>query len=113
MRRSERIVLVAGFAAALALRLAFFSGFTGNYDTGSYEEVVRAVRAGGDPWSTNRYNYSPAWAGILLLLGRGAEAAGVPLSTAVGALLLVADAATAALLFRLGGGGGTGSRAAL
>lgn len=113
MRRSERIVLVAGFAAALALRLAFFSGFTGNYDTGSYEEVVRAVRAGNDPWSTDRYNYSPAWAGILVLLGRGAEAAGVPLSAAVGALLFAADAATAALLWRLGGGGTGGARAAL
>ena len=113
MRRSERIVLVAGFAAALALRLAFSSGFTGNYDTGSYEEVVRAVGAGNDPWSTDRYNYSPAWAGILVLLGRGAEAAGVPLSAAVGALLFAADAATAALLWRLGGGGNGGARAAL
>ncbi len=113
MPRTGRIVLAVGFSAALALRLAFFAGFTGNYDTGSYDEVVRAVRAGGDPWSTDRYNYSPAWAGILLLLDRGAAATGLPLASAVGALLLAADAATAFVLFRLGGGGAAGARAAL
>ena len=113
MRSAARSAVAAGFLCALALRLVFFSGFTGDYDTGSYEEVVRTVRAGGDPWSTERYNYSPAWAGILLVLARGAEAAGVSLATAVGALLLAADAATAALLWRLGGGGAGGARAAL
>src|SRR5215831_15813117 len=113
MRSAGRLALAAGFAGALALRLAVFAGFSGNYDTASYEEVARAVRAGGDPWSTDRYNYSPVWAGILVGLRHVADAAGVSLAAAVGALLLAADAATAAVLFRLGGGGAAGARAAL
>jgi len=113
MGRTERLVLSVGFVAALALRVAFFAGFSGNYDTASYEEVARAVRAGGDPWSTDRYNYSPVWAGVLAGLRHVGGAAGVPLADAVGALLLASDAATAALLWRLGGGGFAGGRAAL
>jgi hypothetical protein len=113
MGRTERVVLAVGFAAALALRVAFFAGFSGNYDTASYEEVARTVRSGGDPWSTERYNYSPVWAGILVGLRHAAGAMGVSLAAAVGVLLLAADAATAALLARLGGGGRAGARAAL
>jgi hypothetical protein len=113
MKTAERLVLAAGFAAALALRLAFFAGFSGNYDTASYEEVARTVRAGGDPWSTDRYNYSPVWAGVLVGLRHVADAAGVSLATAVGVLLLAGDAAAAALLRRLAGGGAAGARAAL
>jgi hypothetical protein len=108
-----RLAVAAGFAVALALRLAFFAGFSGNYDTASYEEVARAVRAGGDPWSTERYNYSPLWAGVLVGLRHVAGAAGVSLAATVGALLLAADAATAVLLWRLAGRGTAGARAAL
>jgi len=113
MGRTERLVLAAGFAAALALRLAFLAASAGNYDTASYEEVARTVRSGGDPWSTDRYNYSPVWAGVLVGLRHVAGATGVSLATAVGVLLLAGDGATAALLARLGGGGRAGARAAL
>jgi hypothetical protein len=113
MGRAERFALSIGFAAALALRLAFFAGFSGNYDTASYEEVARTVRAGHDPWSTGRYNYSPVWAGVLVALRHVADAAGVPLATAVGGLLLAGDVASAAVLWRLAGGGSSGARAAL
>ncbi len=113
MGSAERLALSIGFVAALALRVAFFSGFSGNYDTASYEEVARTVRGGGDPWSTDRYNYSPVWAGVLVGLRRVADAAGVSLATAVGALLFASDVAAAAVLWRLGGGGSAGARAAL
>jgi hypothetical protein len=114
MRQGERAVLAAGFVLALLLRLFFFRAFAENYDTQSYREVVRVMVWGGDPYGgTDRYNYSPVWAGTLAVLDVAARASGLPLSTAVGALLLAADVLAALLLFRLGGGGEAGLRAAL
>ena len=113
-RRGERVVLAAGFAAALLLRLLVFRAFDENYDTQSYQEVVHALASGTNPYSgTDRYNYSPVWAGILGALDLAAKAAGVSLSTAVGVLLLATDVATALLLWRIGGRGAGGGRVAL
>ncbi len=110
----RRAVIALGFLAALLIRLAFFRAFSENYDTQSYREVVRVMASGSNPYGgTDRYNYSPVWAGLLALLDAGARACGVSLSTAVGVLLLCTDAAAALALFRLGGGGESGARAAL
>ncbi len=112
--RGERIVLATGFAAALVLRVLAFAAFIENYDTQSYEEVVRVVAAGGDPYGgTDRYNYSPVWARALAVLESAGKATAVPLAAVVGTLLFAADALTALLLFRLGGGGAAGARAGL
>ncbi len=112
--RRPRLVFALGIFAALVLRLLFFRAFAENYDTQSYGEVVRVMASGSDPYAgTDRYNYSPVWAGTLAILDFGARACGLPLAAAVGALLLVADGLTALLLFRLGGGGAAGARAAL
>ena len=111
---TERIVVAAGFAAALLLRALFVAGFDENYDTQSYGEVVRVIASGHDPYSgTDRYNYSPVWAGTLVVLASAARAAGVSLAFAVGVLLFAADAASAAAVHRLAGGGAAGARAAL
>jgi len=111
---AERIVVAAGFAAAVLLRVFFFAGFDENYDTQSYGEVVRVVASGHDPYSgTDRYNYSPVWAGTLVVLASAARAAGTSLASAVGVLLFAADAAGAVVVHRLAGGGAAGARAAL
>ena len=114
MQRGERVVLAAGFALALLLRLACFRAFAENYDTQSYGEVVRALDAGHDPYEgTDRYNYSPVWAGALTALAVAANAIRVPLAAVVGLLLLAGDILTAWLVFRLGGEGRGGAWAAL
>jgi hypothetical protein len=113
MTRARRIGFGIAFAAALALRLAMFSRFSENYDTQSYTEVVRTVEAGGRPWDTGRYNYSPVWAGVLVALSSAARSGGASLSSAVGVLMLVVDATTSVVLYRLAGGEGRGAGAAL
>jgi hypothetical protein len=112
--RATHTVLALGFLAALGCRLAFFHAFSPNYDTQSYEEVVRVMASGGDPYGgTDRYNYSPIWAGVLRTLDAAARPLGISLAAAVGALLLLADAATALVLFRLAGRSDAAARAAL
>jgi hypothetical protein len=101
---SRRAALSAGFLAAAALRLLFLLQFPGNYDTSSYEQVVTTLERGGDLYrDTERYNYSPSWALLLLGSARLAAAAGTTLAVAVGLLLFAVDALTALLLFRIAG----------
>jgi hypothetical protein len=100
----RRAALSAGLLAAAALRLVFLLQFPGNYDTSSYEQVVSTLESGGDLYrDTERYNYSPAWALLLLGSARLAAAAGTTLAVAVGLLLFVVDALAALLLFRIAG----------
>ncbi len=95
-------LLVAGFLAALSARVALLHAFPGNYDTESYAIVAGIVRSGGDPYrETGRYNYSPLWAAVLVGIEAAAGAAGVSATTALGVVLLLGDAATAILLYRL------------
>ena len=95
-------LLAAGFAAALAARLWLLLGFHGNYDTESYGIVAEIARRGGDFYAeTTRYNYSPLWSAVCV----GAEALASALGTrpilVYGALLLLADVATAVVIFVL------------
>ncbi|MGE5414630.1 MAG: hypothetical protein ACM3NW_10670, partial [Syntrophomonadaceae bacterium] len=62
---------------------------------------------------TNRYNYSPVWAHVLLGLDTAAWRADLTLAQTLGAFLLLFDAATALILARLAGGGRRGAAAAL
>lgn len=39
-----------------------------NYDFASYLIVVDAAQHGEDAWTTNRYNYGPIWANVLVVL---------------------------------------------
>jgi hypothetical protein len=113
-RTAVRLLLAAGFLAALAFRVGFLSRFRGNLDVGAYETVARLVQSGGSPYHEGvRYNYSPVWAFVVAGLSRASDALSIPFSTLVGALLIAADAATAGFLYRLGGRGLKGAGAAL
>ena len=101
-RRLRASLLVAGFAAALAVRLWLLQGFQGNYDTESYSLVAEIARRGGDLYrETTRYNYSPVWAGVCVAVEAAAGAVGVRPILVYGGLLLVGDVATAFFLYVL------------
>lgn len=88
--------LVAGGAARLWLAAAFY----GNYDQRSYEIVVAIMRRGGNVYAeTSRYNYSPVWMHLLLMLDRAAIALGIPFPTAVRGFLALVDLGNALLLW--------------
>jgi hypothetical protein len=95
-------LLVAGFLAALAIRLALLLSFHGNYDTQSYDLVTEIAQKGGDLYAEpHRYNYSPLWSRVLMGVAFASDLTGVKRTTLVGLLLLAGDAATAALVFLL------------
>ena len=95
-------LLAAGFLAALGARLWLLAGFPGNYDTESYGIVAEIARSGGDLYrDTNRYNYSPLWAGVCVAAEAAAGAAGIRPVFVFGALLLAADVAASILVLVL------------
>jgi hypothetical protein len=101
---SGRLGFAGAIGAAVGLRLVFLFGFSGNYDTRSFEEVLAIRDRGGNVYGqTPRYNYSPVWWNCLRVARALGRAANVPLATSVGLLLLGVDLATAALLWRLAG----------
>jgi len=107
-------LIAAGFAAAAAIRIVYLSRFAGNYDVAAFADAAAILRRGGALYlETSRYNYSPLFAYVLAGLSRVGDAAGVPLGHALGALLLLADAATAWLVARMAGGGRRGAAAGL
>lgn len=100
--RRRVLLLVCGFAAAAAVRIAFLNRLNGNYDLDSFAIVARIVRAGGNVYEeTNRYNYSPVWAWALAGLSRVGDLFGFSLARAVTALLFAADSATAFVIYRI------------
>ncbi|HKD17081.1 MAG TPA: hypothetical protein VKG23_04360 [Thermoanaerobaculia bacterium] len=114
MTRSRRLVFAAGFLAALAVRVVYLAHVSTNPDVAVFADVVAILRRGGDLYvETNRYNYSPLWAYVLVALDGAARLLGCSLALAIGGFLTAADAATAALLHRLAGGGRRGAAAAL
>ena len=107
------LIVVLGLAARLYLAAAF----VGNYDERSYEIVSSVMRAGGNVYgSTDRYNYSPVWAYVLLLLDHIRTLTGLPAHLVIrGALSLVDTAAAivlAAIAARVTPGGGLPTLAA-
>jgi len=112
--RGSRALYATGFFLGLAVRVLFLRAFSGNYDLESFGTAVSILRRGGDLYlETTRYNYSPVWAHVLLGLDVLADRIGCSFGTALGALLLVVDALTARVLYRLAGGGRRGTAAAL
>jgi len=98
----RRFVLAAGFAAATAVRVGFLVASPENWDTEAYAEVVHILDSGGTLYrDTPRYNYSPAWAWILRAVSKASAPLGIPLHRSVRAFLLLSDAATAWLLYRI------------
>jgi len=112
--KAPRIVLAVGFLAALAVRIAYLTRFTTNFDVAAFENAVAILRRGGALYvETNRYNYSPVWAHVLLGLDAVAVRLGWSLPAVLGGFLLAVDGATAWVLSRLAGGGRRGAAAAL
>ena len=98
----RRIVLVAGFLLALAMRSAYLFSTHENWDLDAYREVVEVFERGGELYrDMRRYNYSPAWSIVLRGLAFVSRETGLSLERAVGALLLLADVVTAWLVFRI------------
>ncbi|HEU5249890.1 MAG TPA: hypothetical protein VFW15_07870 [Thermoanaerobaculia bacterium] len=97
-----RAALVAGFVAAAALRIGFLASLSPNWDTNAYAEVARTLDSGGALYrDTVRYNYSPVWALLLRVFARFSGEGGIPLHRVVGGFLLLADVATAWIVFRV------------
>jgi len=95
------LLVAAGFLLAAAIRLAWLSAFRDNWDMGTYRQFVESAPRGGVLYRDAPYHYSPLWAFFLLGLSRVVLALGIPFEKAVCTLLLLGDAATALLLFRI------------
>ena len=96
-----RIALTAGFLFAAGVRVTWLCAFQDNWDMGTYRQFVAAAPHGGDLYRHAPYHYSPLWAFLLLGVSRSALALGLPFAKTVGAMLLLGDAVTAWLLFRI------------
>ena len=95
-------LLAAGFLAAAAVRVGYLASLPPNWDTDAYAEVVSTLDSGGTLYrDTPRYNYSPLWSLVLRVLARIARVSALPLDRTVGGFLLLVDAATAWLVFRV------------
>ena len=104
IRIARRELIVLGVVAiGLAARLiAAASSDNGNYDQRSYEIVVGIMRRGGNVYAeTQRYNYSPVWAYLLLALDTVARAAQLSLHFTIGVFLTLIDLVNAALIGRI------------
>ena len=112
--RGRVALFAAAFLAALALRVGLLMSVTAHYDLAGFSTAVEILRRHGALYlETNRYNYSPVWAHVLLGLDTAAWRADLTLAETLGGFLLLFDAATALLLARLAGGGRRGAAVAL
>jgi hypothetical protein len=68
---------------------------------GGNRQFVDAAPRGGALYRDAPYHYSPVWAFLLLGISKAAAPVGIPFEKAVGGLLLLTDAATAYVLFRI------------
>jgi hypothetical protein len=96
------VLLWAGFLAALAIRVVFMLSVRTNYDMTSWHILLEILDRGGDFYrETQRYNYSPLWAGVVFGLSRLSSPLGLTLERAVLLFLLAVDVATAVLIWRI------------
>ena len=109
------VVAAAALLAGATFRIAFLASLRENYDLVSFRMAAEVVRRGGALYEeVARYNYSPVWAYVVAGLDVAREALGVSLARVITSLLFLADAATAALVYRIGRGrGASAGRAAL
>lgn len=86
-------------AVGLAGRLYFAAAFEGNFDQGSWEIVSAVMRRGGNIYSeTDRLNYSPLFAYVLLGLDHVRSFTGLPAHLLIRGMLGIADVFVATLL---------------
>ena len=102
MSGRRRLLVAAGFLLAAAIRLAWLSAFRDNWDMGTYRDFARfAGRGAGLYRDILSYHFAPAFALTLWGIGSVAGRIGVPFEKAVGFALLLADAVSAWLLYRI------------
>ena len=101
MRQRRRFILLAVVAIILGvgMRLYLAYGFYGNFDQKSYEIVSDIMARGGNVYGeTERYNYSPFWAYLLLGLRNLSASLNLPFQFVVRGFLTLADVANAILI---------------
>ncbi len=102
--RLPRGVLAGLCLTGVAARIWYARKGLHSTDVEAYEEVLGLLRSGRDVYAeTSRYNYPPFWFWTIGLLGRAASVLEVSLPAVVRSLLIAADVAVAAVLFRLVG----------
>lgn len=102
LRRSTWLILAGGFLAALVIRELFFAALEVNWDSRWYAAVVAQLDRGEELFhGPTFYSYSPLWALFLRALNVLAVPLGVPLYRAVGFVLLLADVATALVVYAI------------
>ena len=100
----SRGLLAAACVAGLGVRAWLAQKGLHSTDVDAYHAVLDLLRGGHSVYEgTSLYNYPPLWFWTIGLLGRTSEAFGIPFDGLLRALLLVADAAVAAVLYRLAG----------
>jgi hypothetical protein len=96
---------LALFALVLVLRVVIAAQFRGNYDSESFRIVGDLTLSGHNVYeSTERYNYSPAWALIVAALWRLARPNFFLFVLLLGLLQIAADAASALVVSRIARG---------
>jgi len=91
--------VLAAVLIGLAGRFYLIMTYVGNYDYYSYDIVAGIVSRGGNIYvETNRYNYSPVWAFILLGLGRIMDRIHVPYHVVIRTFLTIVDLIDAAII---------------
>ncbi|HEV8611731.1 MAG TPA: hypothetical protein VGS98_16875 [Thermoanaerobaculia bacterium] len=106
-KRSLRVGAFAVLAIlGLAGRVALISTSRGGADLGHYSVVARAISRGEGIYGTAVYNYSPVWAGVILLVDRGSRATGISFEGLMRTLLTGVDLLSVAVLWRIAAGRG-------
>lgn len=93
------VLVILGVFVGIALRLILAWGPYGNYDQTSYQIVAEIVSRGGNVYAeTQRYNYSPAWSGVVAGLLHLARATGLEFHFVVRSFLTLVDLANVLLI---------------
>jgi len=100
--RREAVLLLALFAAALALRIVLLATHHGNPDSASFQYA--AQRGATHLYNGETlFNYSPGWAYVLYGVEGFGHLADLPFHYVLGLLYLAADIVTTILIGRTGG----------
>lgn len=95
------MALVLGFTVAVVLRVTFMVSARDNPDLRLWRYDFSVLEGPGSLYVETPYNDAPLWAGLLLVIGRTARHWNWSFATCVFALLNLADAMIAVLVWRI------------
>src|SRR5262245_54515821 len=101
----SRLTILTASAVVIGMGLRLYLAYThaGNYDQQSYEIVAAIARRGGNVYAeTSRYNYSPVWLYVLLLLKNISLISGLAFPFVIRAFLTLVDVLCAWIVGLLG-----------